>query len=312
MFYNRMITYYFRTIKDSSLKEIPDLRNGVWIHAVNPSSKDLSELWSKLDLDESQLEDAQDFFEVPRMEKVDGVTYFYTRYLFDDQTEDVDTAPLLIVSGGTFVLTVTQRAIPQFDKFISGEVTVHTTQKTKLFIYLMESITLSFEKQLVRLRRAVHKDRAKIRRIGNKEIVRFVNYEHKLNDMVAAVLPTNVALQQVLNGSYMPVFEDDRDLVEDLRIDNAQVVESARALLKTIQNVRNSAEAILTNTLNNRIKTLTVLTILLTIPTIIFSLYGMNVQLPLADEPYAFFFVIALVVTVVGMVLWYFKNNEWL
>jgi magnesium transporter len=307
-----MITYYFRTIKDAALKEIPDLRNGVWIHAANPSAGELGKLWQKLELDESQLEDAQDFFEVPRLEKVAGVTYFYTRYLFDDQTEDVDTAPLLIVTGETFVLTVTQRAIPQFDKFISGEFTVHTTQKTKLFIYLMESITLSFEKQLVRLRRAVHKDRAKIRRIGNKEIVRFVNYEHKLNDMVAAVLPTNVALQQVLSGSYMPVFEDDRDLVEDLRIDNAQVVESARALLKTIQNVRNSAEAILTNTLNNRIKTLTVLTILLTIPTIIFSLYGMNVQLPLADEPYAFFFVIALVVTVVGMVLWYFKNNEWL
>lgn len=110
----------------------------------------------------------------------------------------------------------------------------------------------------------------------------------------------------------MPVFADDKELVDDLRIDNTQVVESARALLKTIQNVRNSAEAIMANTLNNRIKTLTVLTILLTIPTIVFSLYGMNVQLPLAEEPYAFFFVIALVVTIVGMVLWYFKNNEWL
>jgi len=307
-----MITYYFRTIKDTVLKEIPDLRNGVWIHAVNPSTEELSTLWAKLELDEAQLEDAQDFFEVPRMEKVDKVTYFFTRYLFDDQTEDVDTAPLLIVMGETYVLTVTQRAIPQFDKFISGKVKVHTTQKTKLFIYLMESITLSFERQLVRLRRAVHKDRAEIRRIGNKEIVRFVNYEHKLNDMVAAVLPTNVALQQVMNGNYMPVFEDDKELVEDLRIDNTQVVESARALLKTIQNVRNSAEAILTNTLNNRIKTLTVLTILLTIPTIIFSLFGMNVALPFEQEPFAFIMVLVLVLAAVGVALVYFKKHDWL
>ena len=307
-----MITYYFRTIKDSALKEIPDLRNGVWIHAVNPSTEKLQTLWKKLNLDESQLEDAQDFFEVPRMEKVDGVTYFFTRYLFDDQTEDVDTAPLLIVQGETYVLTVTQRAIPQFDKFISGKVTVHTTQKTKLFIYLMESITLSFERQLVRLRRAVHKDRAEIRRIGNKEIVRFVNYEHKLNDMVAAVLPTNVALQQVMNGSYMPIFEDDKELVEDLRIDNAQVVESARALLKTIQNVRNSAEAILTNTLNNRIKTLTVLTILLTIPTIIFSLFGMNIPLPGTETDTALLWVLGSVVVAVGGALYIFQRNNWL
>jgi len=246
------------------------------------------------------------------MEKVDGVTYFFTRYPFNETTEDVDTAPLLIVIADTYVLTVTPREIPQFDRFLQAGDVIHTTQKTKLFIQLMESITASFEKQLVRLRRAVHKDRAKLRKIGNQEIVRFVNYEHKLNDMVAAVLPTNVALQQVMNGNYMPVFADDKELVDDLRIDNTQVVESARALLKTIQNVRNSAEAIMANTLNNRIKTLTVLTILLTIPTIVFSLYGMNVQLPLAEEPYAFFFVIALVVTIVGMVLWYFKNNEWL
>jgi magnesium transporter len=307
-----MITYYFRTVKDDMLKQIEDLRNGVWIHAVNAADGELGELWSKLGLDETMLEDAQDFFEVPRMEKVDGVTYFFTRYPFNETTEDIDTAPLLIVIGETYVLTVTQRAIPQFEPFLTGKKVVHTTQKTKLFLHLMEAITISFERQLVNLRRSVHKDRAKLRKIGNQEIVRFVNYEHKLNDMVASVLPTNVALQQVMNGNYMPVFTDDKEMVDDLRIDNTQVVESARALLKTIQNVRNSAEAILTNTLNNRIKTLTVLTILLTIPTIVSSLYGMNVPLPLAETPFAFGFVLVVILMTVGVALAYFKKNEWL
>lgn len=307
-----MITYYFRTVKDDVLKQITDLRNGVWIHAVNASDGELGELWGKLGLNETLLEDAQDFFEVPRMEKVDGVTYFFTRYPFNEVTEDIDTAPLLIVIGKTYVLTVTQRDIPQFEPFLSGKNVVHTTQKTKLFLLLMKSIMGSFERQLVNLRRSVHKDRAKLRKIGNQEIIRFVNYEHKLNDMVAAVLPTNVALQQVMNGNYIPVFEDDKEMLEDLRIDNTQIVESARALLKTIQNVRNSAEAILTNTLNNRIKTLTVLTILLTIPTIISSMYGMNIPLPFAENPYALVFVLVLVIGLVGIALGYFKKNEWL
>lgn len=307
-----MITYYFRTVKDDGLKQIDDLRNGVWIHAVNAPDEELEGLWDKLGLDVTFLEDAQDFFEMPRMEKVNGVTYFFTRYPFHETTEDIDTAPLLLVIGETYVLSVTQRPIPQFDPFLNGEQVVHTTQKTKLFLQLMERITISFERQLVNLRRSIHKDRAKLRRIGNQEIVRFVNYEHKLNDMVAAVGPTNVALQQVTNGNYMPVFADDKVMVEDLRIDNSQVVESARGLLKTIQNVRSSAEAILTNTLNNRIEILTVLTILLTIPTIVFSLYGMNVALPLAEMPYAFVFVLTLVLVMVGSVLAYFKKNEWL
>ncbi len=306
-----VITYYFRTIKDDSLKTINELRNGVWIHAQKPTGEELAELWQKLSLDENLLEDAQDFFEVPRMEKVDDATYFFTRYPYNEQKEDTDTAPLLIVVGETFVLTVAQRDVPQLESLSNGQVTVHTTQKTKLFLQIMQQITESFEQQLVRLRRAVHKDRVRLRKIGNQEIVRFVNYEHRLNDMVAAVMPTNASLQQVMNGNYFPVFEDDKEFVDDLRIDNNQVVDSARTLLKTIQNVRSAAEAILANNLNSRIKTLTVLTILLTIPTIISSLYGMNVDLPLQNEPFAFAFVVATVIAAVSIVVWYFKKNEW-
>jgi magnesium transporter len=306
-----MITHHFRTVKDDALKQIDEIRNGVWVHAEAPDEEELVELADKLDLDLAILEDAQDFFEVPRLERSGGATYFFARYLFDDQNEDTDTAPLLIVVGEAFVLTITQRPVPQFETFYSGATMMHTTQKTKLFIQMMEVVTHSFEKQLIRLRRAVHRDRAKLRKIGNQEIVRFVNYEHKLNDMVSALIPTNVALQQVMGGSAIPVYDDDRELMEDLRIDNAQVVDSARSLLKTIQNVRSASEAILANNLNNRIKTLTVLTILLTVPTIVSSLFGMNVPLPFASHPYAFEFVIVIVVALVSAAVWYFKRHEW-
>ncbi len=130
--------------------------------------------------------------------------------------------------------------------------------------------------------------------------------------MVAAVMPTNVALQQIMGGKYMQIFDDDKESIADLRIDNDQVVDSAKILLKTIQNVRNATEAILTNNLNTRIKTLTVLTILLTIPTVVSSLYGMNVSLPFAEGPYAFEFVVGVVVVAVSLMVWYFKRNDWL
>ena len=307
-----MISYHFRTLKDDSLKEIPELRNGVWINVVDPTDSELQGLTEKLSLDPLIIEDARDFFEVPRLEQSDGITYFFTRYPYNEQIEDTDTAPLLIVIGETFVLTLALREVPQFAAFLKGSKVACTTQKLKFFIQIMQEITLSNERQLIALRKAVHKDRAKLRKIGSKEIVRLVNFEHKLNDMIAAVLPTNVGLQQIMGGSFVPVFEDDKELVEDLRIDNSQVVDSARALLKTIQNIRNAFEAILANDLNNRIKTLTVLTILLTVPTIIASLFGMNVQLPFAEQPYAFAFVLVIAVAVMSLGVWYFKRNEWL
>ncbi|MCA9367822.1 magnesium transporter CorA family protein [Candidatus Kaiserbacteria bacterium] len=307
-----MITRYFRTLKDSELKVVEATRSGVWVHVVDPSEVELDELATELGLEREILDDARDFFEVPRLERSGNATYFFTRYLSDDTDEDTDTAPLLIVMGETFVLTIALHPVPQFERFMTGREVVHTTQKTKLFIQIMQAVTRSFERQLITLRRLVHRDRAKLRKIGNREIVRFVSYENRLNDMVAAVMPTNTALQQVMNGHFMPVYEDDRELMDDLRIDNAQVVESARSLLKTIQNVRNAAEAILANTLNNRIKTLTVLTILLTIPTIVFSFFGMNVMLPLAHTNWAVMLVLIITGAIVLGALVWFKKNEWL
>lgn len=307
-----MITHYFRTVKDPELKKIEGMRNGVWIHAESPTEVELFQLTEQLNLDTSILEDAKDFFEVPRLERSEGLVYFFTRYPYNEQTEDIDTAPLLVVMGESFVLTVALRPVPQFEAIWSNKIQVHTTQKTNLFIQLMEVITRSFERQLIGLRRAVHRDRVQLRKIGNKEILRFVNYEQRLNDMVAALLPTNVALQQVMNGHYFQIFEEDREVMEDLRIDNMQAVDSARTLLKTIQNVRTASEAILANSLNNRIKTLTVLTILLTVPTIISSLFGMNVPLPFAEQPLAFAFVIFIIIGLVTIGVWYFKKHEWL
>jgi len=307
-----MITRYFRTLKDSELKEVLETRSGVWIHAVAPTEAQLVALFAELGLDETLIEDALDFYEVPRFERSDGAMFFFTRYPFAEKKEDTDTAPLLVVLGESFVLTVVQRDIPQLKPLLDGTKVVHTTQKTKLFIQMMQEIVDSFERELVRLRRSVHKDRAQLRKIGNREIERFVAVENKLNDMIAAVLPTNTALQQVAKARIIALHPNDVDLMEDLMIDNTQLVDSARSVLKTIQNVRSAAEAILTNTLNNRIKTLTVLTILLTIPTIISSLYGMNVPLPGMDSSWAFVVVLGSILVIVGLVLWLFKKNEWL
>ena len=307
-----MIKYYFRTVKDDSLKEVSDFRTGIWIHAVEPNDKELKELFAKLALDEDIIEDAQDFFEVPRFERSGGATFFFTRYPFNEKKEDTDTAPLLIVLGESFVLTVVQREIPQFKPFFTGGEVVHTTQKTKLFIQMMQEVTSSFEKQLVVLRRNVHKERARLRRIGNREIEKFVTYEHKLNDMIAAIVPTNAALNKVMKGNHIQMYPEDVELMEDLIIDNTQLFESARSVLNTIQNVSSATEAILANNLNTTIKTLTVLTILLTIPTIIASLFGMNVPIPLADTPHAFWAVVGIILASVGFVVWYFRKNEWL
>ncbi len=307
-----MITHYFKTLKDTELKEVDAIRTGVWTHVVAPNHEELETVVGEYGLDESIVVDIQDFFEVPRMEKSKSATYFFTRYPFDEKDEDIDTAPPLVVMGESYVVTISMREVPQFEAFIAGEKEVHTTQKARFFIQIMDVVTKSYEYELMRLRKSVQSNREGLRRIGNREIERLVNYEHELNDMIAAVVPTNAWLQQVTAGNYMQLFAEDVELMEDLMIANSQLIDSARSVLKTIQNIRSATESIMTNKLNATIQTLTILTIILTIPTIVASIYGMNVPLPLAGNPLAFWMVLTVIIIAVVVVILIFKRSKWL
>lgn len=306
-----MITYYFRTIKDETIKQVFEVRTGIWIHAVAPTSDEIAQLIKDFSLDEDIIEDAEDFFEVPRLERSAGASYFFTRYPYTDQKEGTDTAPLLIVMGESFVLTLALREVPQFKKMIDGKEKIVTTQKAKLFIQIMDTITHSFDTDAMRLRKAVQKDRVRLRKIGPREIERLVSYETKLNNLVDALIPTNVWLQQVPKGNYMQLFSDDIEMMEDLMIANNQVVDSARSVLKNIQNIRGSIEAIMTSRLNNSLSILTVLTILLTVPLVIASLYGMNIELPFQHSQYAFLGIIAANVIIIGSLVVIFNRKNW-
>ena len=306
-----MITYYFRTVKDTELKTLDTVRSGVWVHAEAPTAEEWDALQADFNLDEDIVEDAQDFFEVPRVERSQGAAYFFTRYPYKEQEEDSDTAPLLIVMGESFVLTIALRPVPPLARLIDGREIAITTQKAKLFIQIMDALTASYNMELVRLRKAVHKDRVRLRKIGPREIERLVGYETRLNSMVDALVPTNTWLQQVTGGGYMQLYSDDISMMQDLVIDNSQVVNSARTILKTIQNIRSSIEAIMTSRLNNSLSILTVLTILLTVPLVVASLYGMNVELPMQENPSAFLIILLINLLILTVLVILFRKKQW-
>lgn len=306
-----MITHYFRTVKDDTIKTVGRPRTGVWTHVVAPTAEEMIQLVQESGLDEGILEDATDFYEVPRLERSGGASYLFTRYPSDQVHDDVNTAPLLIVLTESSVITISQFAVPQFGPLVTGELSVYTTQKAKLFLQLMDVLTESFDHELLKLRKRVYKDRIRLRSIGTREIERLVSYETKLNSMVDALVPTNRALQQVLTGSYIQLYADDREIVEDVMIANEQVVNSARSVLKTIQNIRGAIEAIMSSRLNNALRILTVITILLTVPLVFASLYGMNVPLPMQESPYTFSLIVLINLTLMGILTLIFRKNQW-
>ena len=185
-----MITYYFRTIKDTELKKLDAVRTGVWVHAESPTPEEIKKLQADFGLDADIMEDAEDFFEVPRLEKSDGGTYFFTRYPYREIKEDSETAPLLIIMGESFVLTVALRPVPFLERFFSGKEAVVTTQKAKFFILMVEAPTNSYDSEPIKLRKAVQKERVRLTKIGRKGSERRVKYESRRSRKGATRVPT--------------------------------------------------------------------------------------------------------------------------
>ena len=306
-----MITHYYRTLKDDSLRTYDKSRQGVWTHVVGPTEDELAEVIDEYGLDEAIVADINDFFEMPRFERSGSASYFFTRYPFDEESQYLETAPILIVIGESFIVTIVNRKAAFLEPFIGGKKELHTTQKTKTFLEFMFALTSAYERELTLMRKVVYRDRTKVTNIKTDDIQLLVSYEQELNDMIAAVVPTNTWIKRLAAGNYIQMYNEDVELVEDLMIANDQLVESAKAVLKTIQNIRTATEAILTQKLNKTIKLLTALTIILTIPTLVSSMYGMNVKLPLADHPSAFWLVLVLILTLVALTAHFFFSKKW-
>jgi len=306
-----MITNYYKTQSDTELTVLTESKSGVWIHSISPTEEELAHLVSVYGIDDAIIEDIKDFFEVPRFEQEGSSAYFFARYPYDVKDLDIDTAPILIILGETFLITIAEQEVPFLNPFMQGKRSFSTTHKTGLFLQFLSELMTTYERKLTHTRKMVSRDMGRVRNIRARDIQRLVFFEQELNETISALVPTNEWLKQLTKGNYIQMFSEDRELLEDLLIAYNQLIDSAKSILKTIQNIRGANESILTQNLNSTIRLLTGLTIVLTIPTLISSLFGMNVVIPFRDNPHGFWIVLVIITVAMAFTV-YFLRNKWL
>jgi len=299
-----------KTVKDKRFKKTDHKQNGVWVYVENPTQEEFIQLQDEFGLDVSLLKDAIDPFEVPRMEEEDGVLYVFTRVPQRDNGE-IATFPIVIAIAPNYIATVSLKRLPFMEKFESGKVPVYTTQKTNLFIQLFSQINAIYTQILIDINREIRKMSIRPERIRNRDIFQFVRYEETLNMFLADLIPTSTILKNILSGRHLELYESDKDIVEDLLLSTEQLIETAKSNLRTIVNLRDAYQTVATHNLNRIIQTLTVATVILTIPTFIAGLWGMNVSLPFANDPNAFFHILEIIIILCALVLFFFVRKGW-
>lgn len=300
-----MIKYFYKSLRGDTLQELEKPQRGTWVHAEAPTESEVAQLAERFKLEVGYLEDALDEDEMPRLEREEEQSYIFVRYPYRTREGEMDTAPLLIMFDAEVVLTVSPSHLPAVDALLRSKTPFATTQRAKLMLLILSHISEQYDVSISKTSRKIKAIRTRLRNQGitNQDLIDFVIIEDELNEFLASLLPTNATLRRLLVGRYIPLFEEDQDIVEDLLLNNEQSIEAIRANLRSITNIRDAYTAISSNNLNKTITLLTLATILVALPNVFFGMYGMNIAIPFQHQSWIFAGVVGLnVVLIVGIV----------
>lgn len=304
-----MLQFLRSTARQLDITLEKSLKAGTWVRSDRPTDEERRQLIA-LGVDEDILQDALDPHEVPRVETEDDWTYFITRLPDTDDDFNDFTTPILFAIGSEYTVTVSRDSLGRLWQPFIERTKAPTTQKTRLFMLMMEAIVHQYQTRVASINRQMRAATDDVRSLRARDIATLTEYERKLNDYLDALQPTNVAVEKLLNGRLLHLYEDDHDLVEDLSIDLEQIISRCKSLLRTITNVRDSYRAVIDTELNETVRRLTVITLALTIPTMLAGLYGMNVDLPGEGSPFMFWGVVGVSAISAMLLSYYFLRRR--
>lgn len=307
-----MIKVYKRTVRDSKTYVSSKLINSKrsFIYCVDPSENEIKRMSLDLGISNSLINDALDLFEVPRLEEENGLIFAISSFPVQEK-DKLTSIPFALVVGDEFVSIISSQHLKFLESWFDNGVDFITTQKTKLINNVFRKIMEEYNFQLTLINKEFHRISMASGKVSSVNITKLVWFEESLNLIVGDLIPTDSILREILSGKKLKLFDEDKELIEDTTLYTEQLIEKIKSNLMKITNLRNVYSAILTDNLNNTMKLLAAVTVVLTVPTIIASIYGMNVSLPFQEHPLAFVFVILFILIFTIVLVYLFAKNKW-
>lgn len=308
-----MIAYY-KTI-DSKLTKLDAPETGCWISVVAPTAQEVAILIDEFGLDRDFVRSSLDEEESSRVEREDKQTLIIVDTAVMARENDTDlfyTMPLGIIVSEQYVFTISLRDSTIIDAVASGSIrNLQTMHKTRFVFLLLMRITAGFVQYLKQIDKiSQHIERQLSKAMKNQELVQILSLEKSLVYFSNSLKANNITLEKLLRGRFIKLYEEDQDLLEDVLIELKQAIEMTKIYTGILSVMVDAFASVIANNQNTVMKNLTVITIVMAIPTIVFSFYGMNTSgLPIADTWFATL-VAVLGTAVVALVLLFNNRNH--
>ena len=307
-------------METNKLEEIKEFRKGSWVNLVNPSENEIKRVCESINIQEDFIRDALDYEEKARIdtEEDDNTILFVIDVPIIEKSEDNDiytTMPLgMIVVRDDFFITVSLRKNKVIEDFEKRKIKNFQTYKKTRFIfqifYLNASYFLNYLKQInkeTEIAEYILKNSMK-----NKELLKLLSLEKGLVYFATSLKSNEIVMEKTMRGKIVKLYDDDEDILEDAIIENRQAIEMAQIYTNILNGTMDAYASIISNNLNGVMKFLTSITIVLAIPTMISSFWGMNVQLPFENSPMGFIIMVLIAVILTLVVTWWLKRKDML
>ncbi len=302
-----MVNYYKNV--DGRLCEVDNPESGAWISVINPTETEISDLEDDMGIDRDYIRAALDEEEPSRIESDDGVTLIVVDYPIAEQDNDPDrtllysTMPMSIIITGDNVITVSARENTVVDELAKGVVKgVKPQLRTRFVFSILLRIAaryLQYLKQIDKISNYV--EGTLYRSMKNKGLIQLLGLEKSLVYFSTSLKANEAVLEKLMRGRYLKLYEEDQDLLDDVLIEVKQAIEMTNIYSNILSGTMDTFASIISNNLNIVMKRMTTLTIIIAVPTIVFSFYGMNINENAAGLPLAnvwFPLVISVVLSV--------------
>jgi magnesium transporter len=303
----------YKSTETKVLEKVENISKGCWINMSAPTEQEINRVAEETNIYVDFIKDALDDEERPRIEREEGQVYIIVDYPYithDDSGFPIyETIPIGIVLTDDCIITVSLKDTPILEVFKNNKLReFYTFKKNRFALQILAIITSYYLRYLKQINKKTNDiERELHQSMKNKELYALLSLEKSLVYFTTSLKSNKVVLDKILRFSYIKMYEDDKDLLEDVMIDKIQAIEMAETYSSILSGMMDAFASIISNNVNIVMKFLTSFTIILSFPTIVFSFYGMNVDLPIQNHPYAFWISIGIagmLSTLTALIFW--------
>ena len=313
-----MLEMYNTDLKTNITQKTTEFKKGNWINMIAPTEEEIKKVCENINIQEDFIRYALDYEEKARIdvEEDDNTILFIVDIPIREKEEDAlvySTMPIgMIFVRDDYFITVSISKNDIIQNLTKNNLkNMITYKKSRLLLqilYANSSMYLTLLKKInkeTEIAESVLKSSMK-----NKELLKLLSLEKSLVYFTTSLKANEVVMEKTMRGKIIKLYEEDEDILEDAIIENKQAIEMAKIYSDILNGTMDAYASIISNNLNGVMKFLTSITIILAIPTAIGSFWGMNVDLPIQHNPYAFWIIIvACIITTLLVTLWLNKKD---